>query len=455
MINTFLKDKYFYQTFLRLAIPVILQGFIAAALNLIDTVMVGQLGETELAAVGISNQVFFVLYLFLLGTSGGASIFVSQFWGKRDLQSIRQILGISTIISLATSLLFSMSCIIHPKAIISIFSNDPAVIRLGQEYLGSVCFCFPLVAVTSSFAAVLRSTEEVKLPMRASILGIVINTVLNYLLIFGAFGFPKLGVKGAAMATVFARLIETTVLVLMTYLKKYAVAAKISEMTAISSELIKKFVVTTGSLVAKDMVWGVGMAVYMMVYAKMGTDVVASINIVSTVKQLAYVLFGGIANACLVMVGKAIGANEENTAFKYAYQFLLITIVLGLVSGALTAFTRDLFLLPYKVSPLVHQFASEQLLVFAISLFIVVFNMVAVIGVMRSGGDTTFCLIMDIVAVYLIGLPLAFFGGMVWKLSIAWVMILISIQDVLKFFVLVKRYQSKKWVNNLVDDITT
>lgn len=447
-------DKEFYKTFFRLAIPVAFQSFIAAALNMIDTIMVGQLGETELAAVGIANQVFFILHLFLLGTCGGASVFASQFWGKRDIQNIRRVLGLSTIAGLGAALLLFLASLLAPRMIINLFSNDQNVIKLGAEYLATVCFSFILVTITSCYAAVLRSTEEVKLPMRASVIAIITNTILNYFLIFGAFGFPKMGVKGAALATVIARLIEMFILLSVVYFKKHAVAAKLSEMVDVSRELIKRFVATTGSLIAKDMVWGVGMAVYMVVYARMGTDVVASINIVSTIKQLAFVWFGGIANACLVMVGKLIGANEETTAFKYARKFLVITIFFGILSGMLTALGSRVFLLPYKVSPIVHQFATDQLYLFASSLFILAFNMVAVVGVMRSGGDTFFCLVMDIIAVYIVGLPLAFLGGLVWKLSIVWVIALVTIQDVFKFFLLIKRYQSKKWMNNLINDIS-
>jgi len=414
--------------------------------------MVGQLGDTQLAAVGLANQVYFLLLLFLLGIGSGASIFASQFWGKRDISNIRRILGLSLMISIAAALLFFLISFGNARAILQIFSNDPKVIDLGSRFLSISSFSYIMLAITSCFAAVLRSTGEVKLPMRVNVIALLTNTFLNYLLIFGNFGLPRLGVTGAAIATLIARFLEMTLLLTVTYRSEYIIAAKFHELINIPADLAKRFFAATGTVVFKDEIWAVGQTLYMAIYAKMGTEVVASLNIMSTIRQLMVVLFSGIASACLVMVGNQIGAGDEPRAFLDAKRFLLLTALAGVIMGAITVFGSNIILAPYKVPPEVFRVSQALLYVFAVFLPISSFNTVAITGVLRSGGDTMFCLILDMVAVYLIGMPLALLGQAVWKFSVESVFTLIILQEVFKAALCMWRFISKRWINNLVNE---
>lgn len=454
MSRSLLKDKEFYKTFFKLAVPITIQHFISASLNLVDNIMVGQLGTIELAAVGLANQVYFLLLLFLLGISGGASIFVAQFWGKKDLPNIRKILGLSLLISGGASLLFFLICIFNSQAILGLFSQDRPVIELGTEYLRITSYTYLMTALTACYAAALRSTGEVKLPMRINLIAIIINTILNYLLIFGALGLPKMGVAGAAVATLFARLVETAVLLFVVYRYQYDIAAKPLQMFQIPLALVKRFSNTAGIVVAKDLLWAFGMVLYMRIYAKLGTEVVASINIVSTVRQLIIVLFNGIAGACLVMVGNRIGAGDKTKAFLYSQRFLIITFITGGLMGGLTVLGSSLILAPYKISTAVFQQSHVLILMNALFLPVSVFNMVAIVGVLRSGGDTFFCLTMDLVAVYAIGMPLAILGQSVWGCPVEGVFVLISLQEIFKMALCLKRFLSRRWINNLVNDLS-
>ncbi len=452
MIRYLLADQDFYKSFFKLALPITVQYFISASLNLVDNIMVGQLGTIELAAGGLANQVYFLLLLFLLGISGGASIFAAQFWGKKDLPNTRRILGLGLMISGGASLLFFLISVFNSQAILRLFSQDRSVIELGAEYLRITSFTYPMTAITACYAAVLRSIGEVKLPMRVNLIAIVINTVLNYLLIFGHFGLPQLGVAGAAIATLIARLVETAVLLAASFHHPNRLASKPAEMFRISVLLTKRFISTTGIVVAKDLIWALGMVLYMVIYARMGTEVVASINIVSTTRQLLFVLFNGIAGACLVMVGNQIGAGDEPKAFLYSKRFLIITTITGIFTGILTALGNGLILAPYKITASVFQQSQAILLMNALFLPATVINMVAVVGILRSGGDIMFCLIMDLVAVYLIGMPLAILGQSVWNYPVEGVFVLISLQEIFKMVLCLKRFLSKRWINNLVND---
>lgn len=448
------SDSKFYKIVFRLALPVTLQSFIMASLHMVDNIMVGQLGETPIAAVGLSNQVYINLHLYTNAVAGSCSVFISQFWGKKDRVNIQKILGLGLIVNFLSAFLFFLAGALIPDRILALFSDDPELISMGADYLRITAFSYVMMAITATYSAALRSMEEVKLPMRASLIGLSANAVLNYVLIFGHFGFPKLGVTGAAIGTLIARLLEMGILLTATYGYKYLNIAKFKEMFRLSTDLVKRYFRMSSIVVAKDMVWAIGITVYMGIYGRMGTDVVAVINITTTIRQVAMVFFIGLANACLIMVGKEIGAGDEEKAYIYSKRFLLMTLNIALFTGALIFILKDLLLLPYKISAETTTVAVRVLSVFSLVFFATVFNMVGIVGVLRSGGDATFCLILDIIAVYVIGLPLAYLGGLVWGLPIYWVFALVNIQEFFKMFLVVKRFITRKWINNLVKEVT-
>ncbi len=449
----FEKEREFYRSFFKIAVPVVLQNLMAASFSLIDNIMVGQLGDAPVASVGLANQYFFILFLLMQGVCGGTSIFVSQFWGKKDLHHIKSILGLGLILATASSFLFFITAFLFPQSIMSFFSNDPAVINLGVKFLRIYSFSYVLTAVNLCFAAALRGMHEVIIPMQANMIGIVINTSLNYLLIFGNFGFPAMGVEGAAVSTVIANCVALLFQIFRIYKKRPELIKGIREIFSISKDLVHRFFVQTGIMIGKDMIWAIGVSVYMAIYARMGTEVAASMNITTTVRNLSTVLFIGIANACQIMIGNSIGGNSRERAYQYASRYLRITVVLSLILGLMIIASRHFVLLPYKVSGSVIHGASNVLFVYGLYFLFYVFNMVAVMGVMRGGGDNLFCGIMDTIAVWFIGMPLALLGGFVWKLPIEWVFALISIQEIFKAILLTTRFISGKWINNLVHDI--
>lgn len=450
MFKTFLKDRLFFTTFISLVLPMAFQNFIQSTLNMVDTVMVGRLGEAEIASVGLANQVFFLLCLFMFGVSSGAAIFTAQFWGKKDVQNIRRVLGLSLIMGITVAFFFTIAAIFIPKYVLGIFSKDLEVIFLGSKYLRITAFSYILTAITFSYAFALRSTGQVKLPMRVSVCALLLNTLLNYLLIFGNLGFPAMGVSGAAIATVISRLVETAVLLSVVYFKGSVIAAKVKDMLDLPKDFIKKFLITTIPVILNESLWSVGVTMYAVVYARMGTGVLASINIASTVERLAFVLFIGMANACAVMVGHEIGSNEETRAFDYAKRFIVLGPLIAFFVGIVIVFNTGTILSVFNVSTEVRDAAARILMIFGFIIAARVFNMIIVVGILRSGGDTTFCLIMDTVGVWFIAVPLAFLGGLVWKLPIHWVYLMVMLEEVFKLIFGISRFVSRKWINNLV-----
>ena len=226
----FYQDKSFFLQLYHLAAPIALQNLLTASLNMVGSVMVGQLGDTSIAAVGLAGQVFFLLNLILFGIGSGSAMFTAQLWGTKDLVSLRKVLGLCLSISLVVSGFFFLSSEFFPAILIGIFTTDMQVIAQGSDYLRIYAWAFLFFSITFGFASVLRSIGEVKLPMLVSVSALVFNIALNYILIFGAFGFPRMGIRGAAFSAVIARVSECLALIIITYQKKYPVAAKINEL---------------------------------------------------------------------------------------------------------------------------------------------------------------------------------------------------------------------------------
>lgn len=447
------NDKTFYRTMFKLAIPITLQNLILSSLNLVDTIMIGKLGERAIASVGLANQYFFLLNLLLFGISSGASIFTAQYWGNRDIKNIRRVLGICLITGCIASFLFTIGGLLFPNQILSIFSKDMDVVLLGSKYLRIIVFSYVITAISFAYSFVLRSTGEVKTPMVVSIIALGTNTVFNYLLIYGKFGFPRLEVEGAAIATVMARVLEMVLILYVVYKNNNVIAAKVSEMMDLSSSFIKNFFKVTTPVILNESIWALGVTLYAVVYARMGTSVIASTNISGTIEKIAWVIFMGLGNACAVMIGNKIGERDEENAFNYAKRFIILGPSLAVLAGFLVFLSSKWILSPYNVSAEVYEFSYKNLIVFAVFLWAKTFNYFSIVGILRSGGDTKFCLVIDTCGVWLVGVPLAFLGGLVWKLPIYWVLVLVYMEEVFKLILGLPRILSKKWINNLTSEV--
>ncbi|HOA55767.1 MAG TPA: MATE family efflux transporter [Clostridiales bacterium] len=446
-------DRGFRKRFLSIAIPVTLQQFLTSSLNLTNNILVGQLGDASVAAVGLANQVYFILNVVLLGIGGGISVYISQFWGSRKYDQIKKVVSLSMIITMTAALIFFIPSFAAPGFILSLFSKDMSVIGLGSEYLRPVSISFLLMTFSICFSSALRSTGNVRLPLVANFVGIVVNTVLNYVLIFGKLGLPAMGVAGSAIATVVARLMESLIILWAVYASNNIVSIKPKDLFNISADLIKRFFSTSGELIAKDVVWATGTSIYMVIYALMSTEAAAAVNITSTIRSMTFVFFQGVSNACLIMVGNKIGENDNDTAYEYALRFLRITLVISAAVGCILIFSRPLVLAPYKVSQTVIDNAMGLLVVAAVIVPFQSFASVAIVGAMRGGGDIRYTIFLDLAAVWFIGMPLAWLGGLVLHLDIVWVFLLVSLQEVFKAVLCYWRIRSKKWINNVVHGI--
>ena len=447
-----LNDKKFLKSLWVLAVPIVIQNFIMSSLNLVDNLMIGNLGEEAIAAVGLANQYFFVFMLCITGITAGASIFMAQYWGKKDTEKIKTVLGLSLVIGFVASILFAAGAFFIPETIMGVLSQDPVVIDLGIDYLQMAAISYLITNITMAYSAALRSTEQPSIPMFASILGVIVNAFLNWVFIFGNLGAPEMGVMGAALATTIARVVEMAYILVMVYAKKNNVAANIKELLSFDMSFVKTYFKTSWSVIANELIWSVGMMAYSIAYARIGTQAVASMQIATTIINLFMVIGIGIAVAACIMIGNKIGADEEEEAKDYAIKIGILSPIVGAIIGLGLWIFAPLAVTPFNISA--ETAASTILVLRLIAIFtpIRTFNVVMIIGVLRGGGDTTFSMMVQAGTVWLYSVPGAFIGATVLGLPLIGVYFIICTEEFIKLFFEIYRLKSGKWIRNVIKD---
>jgi MATE family, multidrug efflux pump len=454
MKNGLFADRDFYKTLARIAVPIALQQLVTSSVNLLDVLMVGQMGEVSIASLGLSNQVFFLMTIILFGASSGMAIFSAQYWGKRDIVNIRKVLGIGLSIAISVSFLFMLAVLIIPEKVLGYYTNDPEVLALGAQYLRIVGWCYIPTAITYTLISVLRSTENVKLPTAVSVLALSMNIFLNYALIFGNFGLPALGVRGAAIGTAISRSAECLAMVFFAYRMKTPAAAKLSELFSFDWAFFKYTLKTSLPALLNEGVWAFGITTYNSIYAHIGTEAIAAVNINSTIESMAFVVFIGTAHASAIMIGNKIGAGAEHFAYDYGKRFIALGISGAVIVGIALIFLRGPILSLYNITAQSLLYANQLLFFFSFTLWVRVTNMIIFIGVLRSGGDTRFCLITETMAVWLVGVPAAFIGANLFNLPVYYVYLLAFLEEATKFVIIFRRFRSRRWINNLTEQVS-
>lgn len=448
---SFFRDRDFFRTMMAIALPVAFQQLISASLNMVDVLMVGQLGETSIAAVGLANQVFFLLILFLFGVSSGMAIFTAQYWGKGDVESIRRVLGLALVVALAVGTGFSIAAVGFPRQVLSFYTEDPRVIELGASYLRIVGLSYPAVAIVTSYIAVLRSVTLVKLAAFISAAALALKTGLAYLLIFGVAGLPALGVRGAALGTATAWFFELALLLFLVYRLRTPLAGNPLTFFHFDKVFVRRVLATSMPAALNEMAWSFGITTYNAVYAHIGTNSIAAININATIEELFFVVFLGLGNACSIMVGNRIGAGQKDLSFEYGRRFTILSVMAAVVLGAVVIAVREPVIRLYDISPEAAQNVRMLMLFFGLSCWLRVQNFIIFIGALRAGGDTRYTMWTELLTIWLIGVPLALLGGFVLKLAVYWVYLLVLAEEVVKAVVIDLRFLSRKWIHDLVN----
>jgi len=444
------KDKAFMKGMLAIAVPVAIQNLISSSVNMIDTLMISSLGQASIAAVGLANQVFFLYILITFGINSGSSIFIAQFWGKEDIPSIKKVMGLAITLSTIAGTVFTIAAFFFPTQIMSILIKEPEVIKLGAEYLRIVSLSYTVTAISFAFSISLRTTGRPNVPLKVSIISFLTNTIFNYILIFGHLGFEPMGVKGAAIGTLIARIVEILLILYAIYGTKSILAASVRELMSWHKDFLKKYIETTYPVVITEGFWALGQVLYAMAYARIGEEATAAVQLTNTIQNLFFVVVRGLANACNIMVGAKIGGGDEKVAYDYAVRFIFLSTISGLALGVIMALTPDIILKLFRgLDSSLYNTSRALLIVLGITFVLRVYNTIAIVGVLRAGGDTKIAMRIDLGTVWLIGVPLAFIGALVLKLPIHQLVLLVTLEEVVKALVGIPIIKSGKWIKNL------
>ncbi|HPJ01339.1 MAG TPA: MATE family efflux transporter [Candidatus Limiplasma sp.] len=430
LASCFSWDKAFARRVVVITLPIILQELIASSLHIVDGLMVSGLGDTSYAAVTQAGRYSFLYILFCFGVTSGGAIFMSQFWGARDIRRMRQSMGVSFVWIGVVALVFITGATVFTDFISRLFLPQGESASLANLYLRWVAPSYLFQGVNMVYAACLKSSEKTHIPLISSTAGIALNTLLNYLLIYGHFGFPAMGVKGAAIATSVAAMVTLGLTVSISYGLHLPAAAKLKDMLGIDSALRKRFAKTTVPVVFNEGLWALGVTMYGIFYGRIGDTAVAAMGIVSTVDNLLWVFIFGMMHATAIICGKAIGASKPELAYLYAKRML------SLFTG---------------LSAPVIQTAAIVLGIESFTMWFRAFNAVNVVGVLRSGGDTVFSLKLDVGAMWLIGVPLCAAAVFLLKLPVEYVYICTLGEEIVKVLIGIPHFRSRVWIKNLTE----
>lgn len=432
-------------------IPVILQNLLINSLTFADTLMIGQLGTVAIAAVGLANQLSFLINLFFFGLCTGSSIFLAQFYGSGNEKGMRKMMGLALLTGIVGAAVFCLLAVAFPSSVLHIFTDDLAAIELGADYLRYIGISFFFAAFTQVFSAGLRSTGKPSIPLITSIVSMCTNILLNWLLIFGVGPFPRMGVEGAALATTISRGLETFLILLLSYRLKNPCAIKERDSFVFPKSFLKKVVPVCIPVICNEFFWALGMSVYKIAYAKNGIATLAAVNVNEAISNMFFTVMFGISTSSLIMIGQKIGQKEFDEAKRYCVRFCAIALIGGVVMGSLQALFAPMMVSLFDVEGSVLRATVLCLYANALLFPIRCLDTTIIVGILRSGGDTRFSMLCELSSVWLIGIPMAFLGCVVLKWDIWHVYLLVGLEEVVKGILGIGRIKSGKWLNDLSD----
>ena len=446
-----LWDKTFLLTLVTLMVPMILQNLLTLGTQMMDSIMLGQLGQNELSASSLANQPFFIFNLLIFGMASGSSVLNAQFWGKRDIRSIKIIISICLKVAFTVSILLAAVVMLFPRAVMAVYTNDQAVIELGAQYLQVIGWCYIFHGIASTLLTSIRSVGIVRVAVVDSVFALVCNTSLNYILIFGKLGFPALGVRGAAIATVITRIGE--VAIALTYLlfidKKLKFRPR--DLAAFEMGLLKNYLKNGLPVAFNEVFWSIGVSIQSMILGRLRADAVSASQMSSIVQQFATVFIFGVANAAAIIIGNDIGAGRMEEAKSRIRAFRWIAVWVGLfAAGVILVLSRPVVGF-YNVPEETKELALQMLRMLSVIVLFVSQTGIGVVGLLRGGGDPRFGVFVDLCGLWLFAVPAALLAAFVFHAPVLAVYLCSKLDEPVKLVMLTWRMRNDRWIK----DVTT
>ncbi len=446
------KKESFFGTVCNLAIPVALQSMLQASFSIVDQIMIGQLGTMNVAGVGFAGKFSSIFSVLVAAIGAVAGIMISQYMGRQNRREICRSFYLNLILAAIFALVFTVVCLVLPKHIMGLYTKDTPMLTVSADYLRIISGTFLPMAGATLLSTMFRCMKKARLPLYSSIISAILNTGLNYILIFGKWGFSPMGAKGAAVATLVSQGVNFLVMLVMFI--KYRDTLKCPEDAEHNEFNWKQYLNILLPILVCEALWSLGENVYAAIYGHMGTDAGAAMTLINPIQGLMIGALCGLSQAASVIIGKMLGNCEYDNAYKASKKMILYGLVGSAILSLLVVSISGLYVEIYRVEENVKQLTQQILFAYAIVAPFKVLNMIVGGGVLRSGGKTKYVMVIDIIGTWLFGVPLGFLSAFVLNLSISWVYFMISLEECVRFGISVVVLRRKKWMHSLDSNIT-
>ena len=440
-----MSEKSFLQDVLRISIPVALQSMLQSSFSMVDQIMVGQLGDKSVAAVEIAGKPSFI-YAFVIGAiSTITGIMISQYIGNKNREAEEKSICVNFLVMILTGLTFLSVFGLFRNPFVEMFTEEEQVIAEGSTYLGIISWTFIPLGICSILGTALRCRDKSTWPLYIGIFSALLNTGLNYCLIFGNFGAPRLGIAGAAYASVISQAAGA----LISILCFYRLYGRIRISLSLGKAGYSQYFMMLLPIVLNEFFWSVGQSVYTYVYGHMGTNELAGMSLTGAVQGLTMGALSGLSQAAGILIGKRLGCKEYDAAYEDSKKLCGLGVAGSLVFTLLLILIRNPYVQMFNVSGDVRGIGADILAAFAILMPVKVQNMILGGGIIRSGGKTKYVMMIDMVGTWLVGVPLALLTGLYLKLPVIWVYFILSQEELIRLIVSVFMFRSRKWMHTL------
>ena len=452
MIQSMFKDRAFLRTLATLMIPMVAQNLISLAAQMMDSLMLGKLGQIELSASSLANQPFFIFNLLIFGMASGSSVLNAQFWGKGDVRSVKIVISICLKVALTVSILLSAAVMIFPETVMRIYTNDPEIIAAGVSYLRIIGWCYIFYGLSGTLLTTVRSVGIVRIAVVDSVFSLVCNITLNYILIFGHLGFPAMGIRGAAIATVITRMGDAVLVLSYILFIDKKLRIKVRDILDFDSALLKNYLKNGLPVAFNEVFWSVGVSIQSMVLGRLGADVVSASQIASIVQQFSTVLIFGVANAAAIIIGNDIGAGKMEQAQLRVKWFRIMAVVLGIFAAGLVLLIARPVVSFYNIPEETKELAVQMMRILALMVFFISQTGIGVVGLLRGGGDPRFALFVDLAGLWLFATPAAILSAFVFHAPVLVVYLCTRMDEPIKMLMIAWRMRNNNWMKDVTAD---
>ena len=442
------EAKNFYKSLFHIVGPMAIQNLIVAAVTSADVIMLGYVGQTAIAASSLAGQIQFIIVMVATGLSSGLVMLAAQYWGKKDVQSIKILHGAALRISASFGIVFTIGAMFFPELLMKIFTNEEPLIKEGARYLRAVSLSYLFFSISQIFQAGFKSIERVKSVTIITTVALLLNIGLNAVFIFGF----KMGIIGVGIATTIARFIEMVLCIIYARTQK-DVSFKISNIFTFNKVLNMDFIKFSLPALGNELVWGAAFATYSVILGHMGEDIVAANSVVNVIRQLASIMCFGMAYGGAVVLGKTMGSGDMELAERNAKRLVRSTILAGVAGSILLLCCFPIMPLLADLTPAAAHYRDLLMFINAFSITGAAINTVLICGIFRAGGDAKFGFIMDCISMWVVSVPLGLLAAFVFKLSPIWVYFILYLDEFEKMPVVVIHYLKKGWLKNITREI--